>query len=115
MAVANPITGFPGWAHYGAAKAGVLGFMRSAAIEFARHNVTISAVLPGNIVTGSLDNIAEDYRRRMEQALPIDRLGEPNDIAYAMLFLASDETKYITGQTLVVDGGQTLPESVSAA
>lgn len=112
--ITGPITGFPGWAHYGATKAGVLGFMRSAAIEFARHNVTINAVLPGNIATGSLEDIGEEYRRRMEQAIPIGRLGEPTDIAYAMLFLASDEAKYITGQTLVVDGGQTLPESVSA-
>jgi 3-oxoacyl-[acyl-carrier protein] reductase len=112
--ITGPITGFPVWAHYGATKAGVLGFMRSAAIEFARHNVTINAVLPGNIMTGSLDSIGEDHPRRMEQAIPIGRLGEPNDIAYAMLFLVSDEAKYITGQTLVVDGGQTLPESVSA-
>jgi 3-oxoacyl-[acyl-carrier protein] reductase len=112
--ITGPITGFPGWAHYGATKAGVLGFMRSAAIEFARHNVTINAVLPGNIMTGSLDAIGEDYLRRMEQAIPIGRLGEPDDIAHAMLFLASDEAKYVTGQTLVVDGGQTLPESVSA-
>jgi 3-oxoacyl-[acyl-carrier protein] reductase len=88
--------------------------MRSAAIEFARHNATIKAVLPGNIMTGSLDAIGEDYLRRMEQAIPIGRLGEPDDIAHAMLFLASDEAKYVTGQTLVVDGGQTLPESVSA-
>ncbi|HKS30053.1 MAG TPA: 3-oxoacyl-ACP reductase FabG [Pyrinomonadaceae bacterium] len=113
--ITGPLTGYPGWAHYGATKAGVLGFMRSAAIEFARHNVTINAVLPGNIMTGSLDSIGEDYLRRMEQAIPIGRLGEPDDIARAMLFLASDEAKYITGQTLVVDGGQTLPESVSAA
>ena len=112
--ITGPVTGFPGWAHYGATKAGVLGFMRSAAIEFARHNVTINAVLPGNIMTGSLDAIGEDYLRRMEQAIPIGRLGEPDDIARAMLFLASDEAKYITGQTLVVDGGQTLPESISA-
>jgi 3-oxoacyl-[acyl-carrier protein] reductase len=112
--ITGPITGFPGWAHYGATKAGVLGFMRSAAIEFAPHNVTINAVLPGNIATGSLEDIGDDYRRRMEQAIPIGRLGEPNDIAFAMLFLASDDAKYITGQTLVVDGGQTLPESVSA-
>ena len=113
--ITGPLTGYPGWAHYGATKAGMLGFMRSAAIEFARHGVTINAVLPGNIMTGSLEDIGEDYVRRMEQAIPIGRLGEPQDIAWAMLFLASDEAKYITGQTLVVDGGQTLPESISAA
>ena len=62
----------------------------------------------------SHDSIGEDYLRRIEHAIPTGRIGEPDDIAYAMLFLASDEAKYITGQTLVVDGGQTLPESVSA-
>jgi NAD(P)-dependent dehydrogenase (short-subunit alcohol dehydrogenase family) len=62
----------------------------------------------------SLDSIDEDYLRRMEQAIPVGRLGEPDDIAHAMLFLASDEAKYIAGQTLVMDGRQTLPESVSA-
>lgn len=112
--ITGPITGYPGWAHYGASKAGMLGFMHSAAIEFARHNVTINAVMPGNIVTGSLESIGEDYRRRMERAIPMGRLGEPKDIASATLFLASDEASYITGQTLIVDGGQILPESVSA-
>ena len=62
----------------------------------------------------SLDSIGEDYLHRMEHAIPTGRLGEPDDIAYAMLYLASDEAKYITGQKLVVDGGLTLPESVSA-
>ena len=62
----------------------------------------------------SLDSIGEDYQRRMEQAIPVGRLGEPDDIDYAMLLLASGEAKHITGQTLVVDGVQTLPESVSA-
>ncbi|HEX8142322.1 MAG TPA: SDR family oxidoreductase [Pyrinomonadaceae bacterium] len=62
----------------------------------------------------SLDSIGEDYLRRMEQAIPVGRLGEPDDIAHAMLFLASDEAKFITGQKLVVDDGQALPESVSA-
>ncbi|HEX8650873.1 MAG TPA: SDR family oxidoreductase [Pyrinomonadaceae bacterium] len=62
----------------------------------------------------SLDSIGEDYLRRMEHAIPIGRLSEPDDIAHAMLILTSDEAKFITGQKLVVDGGQTLPESVSA-
>jgi NAD(P)-dependent dehydrogenase (short-subunit alcohol dehydrogenase family) len=62
----------------------------------------------------SHDSIGEGYLRRMEQAIPIGRLGEPDEIDHAMLFLASDEAKYITGQTPVAGGGQTLPESVSA-
>ena len=112
--ITGPVTGVPGWAHYGATKAGMLGFMRTAAIELARDNITINAVLPGNIMTEGLDGIGEDYRRRMESAIPMGKLGDPDDIAYAMLFLASHEAKYITGQTLIVDGGQTLPESIDA-
>jgi 3-oxoacyl-[acyl-carrier protein] reductase len=112
--ITGPITGYPGWAHYGATKAGMLGFMRTAAIEFAKDNITINAVMPGNIKTEGLDDIGEDYLRRMEQSIPMGKLGDPEDIAYAMLFLASHEAKYITGQTLVVDGGQTLPESMDA-
>ncbi len=112
--ITGPITGYPGWAHYGATKAGMLGFMRTAAIEFARYNITINAVMPGNIMTEGLDDIGEDYLRRMEQSIPMGKLGDPEDVAYAMLFLASHEAKYITGQTLVVDGGQILPESMDA-
>ena len=112
--ITGPITGYPGWAHYGATKAGMLGFMRTAAIEFAKDNITINAVMPGNVMTEGLDDIGEDYLRRMEQSIPLGKLGDPEDIAYAMLFLASHEAKYITGQTLIVDGGQTLLESIDA-
>lgn len=112
--ITGPVTGYPGWAHYGATKAGMLGFMRTAAIEFAKYKITINAVMPGNIMTEGLDDVGEDYLRTMEQAIPLGKLGDPEDIAYAMLFLASHEASYITGQTLVVDGGQTLPESIEA-
>ena len=112
--ITGPITGYPGWAHYGATKAGMLGFMRTAAIELARYNITINAIMPGNIMTEGLDDVGEEYLRRMEQSIPMARLGDPEDIGYAALFLASGEAKYITGQTLVVDGGQTLPESIDA-
>lgn len=109
--ITGPITGFPGWAHYGATKAGMLGFMHSAAIELAKHGITINAILPGNIATEGLGEIGEEYRRKMEAVIPFKRLGKPEDVAYAALFFASDEAGYITGQTLVVDGGQVLPES----
>ncbi|MBK1674852.1 3-oxoacyl-ACP reductase FabG [Ectothiorhodospira shaposhnikovii] len=112
--ITGPMTGFPGWAHYGASKAGMLGFMRSAALEYARDNVTINAVLPGNIRTEGLKDVGPEYLRRMEASIPMGYLGEPEDVAWAMLFLASEEARYITGQTLVVDGGQTLPESALA-
>jgi 3-oxoacyl-[acyl-carrier protein] reductase len=112
--ITGPITGFPGWAHYGATKAGMLGFLRTAALEFAPHGVTINAVLPGNIRTEGLADLGADYLRRMEQAIPVGKLGEPQDVGYAALFLASDEAGFITGQSLIVDGGQVLPESRDA-
>ena len=92
----------------------MLGFMRTAAIELARDDITINAVLPGNILTEGLDDVGEEYLSTMTRSIPMGRLGEVDDIGYAMLFLASHEAKYITGQTLVVDGGQTLPESIDA-
>lgn len=109
--ITGPITGFPGWAHYGSTKAGMLGFMRSAAIELAKYGITVNAILPGNIATEGLGEIGEEYRRKMEAMIPFKRLGRPEDVAYAALFFASEEANYITGQTLVVDGGQVLPES----
>jgi 3-oxoacyl-[acyl-carrier protein] reductase len=112
--ITGPVTGFPGWAHYGATKAGMLGFLRTAALEFAPHGVTINAVLPGNIRTEGLADLGADYLRRMEQAIPVGKLGEPEDVGYAALFLASDEARFITGQTVIVDGGQVLPESLDA-
>jgi 3-oxoacyl-[acyl-carrier protein] reductase len=110
--ITGPRTGNPGLAHYAATKAGINGFIRTAAIEFAKHGITINAVEPGNIMTpGMEDQLGAQYIRAQEQSIPMGKLGDPQDIAYAMLFLAGDEAKYITGQTIVVDGGQTLPES----
>lgn len=112
--ITGPITGFAGWAHYGASKAAQLGFMRSAALELAPHNITINAVLPGNILTEGLQDLGDDYINSMAASIPVKRLGSVDDIAFAALFLASKEAGFITGQTLVVDGGQTLPESLDA-
>jgi 3-oxoacyl-[acyl-carrier protein] reductase len=110
--ITGPITGFPGWAHYGASKAGQLGFMRTAAIELARHGITVNAVLPGNVVTEGLVDLGEEYIQEMTASVPLRRLGTVDEIGYAALFLATDEASYITGQTIVVDGGQVLPESL---
>ena len=112
--ITGPITGFAGWSHYGASKAGQLGFMRSAAIELAPWNITVNAVLPGNIVTEGLDGLGKDYFDAMEASIPMKRLGSVSDIANAALFFCSDEAGYVTGQTLVVDGGQVLPETLAA-
>jgi 3-oxoacyl-[acyl-carrier protein] reductase len=112
--ITGPITGFPGWSHYGATKAAQLGFLRTAAIELARHAITVNAVLPGNIETEGLAELGEEYRRQMEASIPLKRLGTVADIGNTALFLATDEAGYITGQTIVIDGGQILPESLKA-
>ena len=112
--ITGPITGFPGWSHYGASKAAQLGFMRTAAIELAPHRITVNAVLPGNILTEGLADLGDDYLAGMARAIPAGALGTPEDIGYAAAFLASDEAGYITGQAIVVDGGQVLPESPDA-
>lgn len=98
--------------HYAAAKAGVNGFMRSVALELAPKNITINAVEPGNIMTPGMEaNLGAEYIQNQERVIPMGKLGLPEDIAYAILFFASEEAKYITGQSIIVDGGQILPES----
>ena len=112
--ITGPVTGLPGWSHYGASKAGQLGFMRTAAIELAPHGITVNAVLPGNIATEGLADLGAEYEKTMAASIPMRRLGTVTDIANAALFFASDEAAYITGQSLVIDGGQILPESLAA-
>lgn len=112
--ITGPITGYPGWSHYGASKAGQLGFMRTAALELAPRGITVNAVLPGNIFTEGLLSNGPDYIAAMVAAIPLKRLGTVEDIANTALFLASEEAAFITGQTITVDGGQVLPESLDA-
>jgi 3-oxoacyl-[acyl-carrier protein] reductase len=112
--ITGPITGFPGWTHYGASKSGQLGFLKTAAIELAKYGITINAVMPGNIVTEGLEGLGADYLKTMAASIPLKRLGTVEDIGYGALFFASKEAAYITGQTIVVDGGQILPESLEA-
>ena len=112
--ITGPVTGFPGWAHYGASKSGQLGFLKTAAMELARYKTTINAVMPGNIYTEGLQDLGEDYLRTMAASIPLKRLGDVEDIGNAALFFASDEAGYVTGQQIVVDGGQILPESLEA-
>jgi 3-oxoacyl-[acyl-carrier protein] reductase len=112
--ITGPITGYPGWSHYGATKAAQLGFLRTAAIELAAKGITMNAVMPGNIATEGLDELGADYQESMVASIPQKRLGSVEDIGHAALFFATDEAGYITGQTIVVDGGQVLPESLLA-
>ncbi|RKF15310.1 3-oxoacyl-ACP reductase FabG [Roseovarius spongiae] len=112
--ITGPLTGYRGWTHYGASKAGQLGFLRSAAMELAPLDVTVNAVLPGNIITEGFEDNGPDYMAAMIASVPLRRLGTVDDIANTVLFLASDEAAYITGQQIVIDGGQTVPESLDA-
>jgi 3-oxoacyl-[acyl-carrier protein] reductase len=109
--ITGPRVTSPGHGHYSASKAGINGFIKSAALEFSGYNITVNGVEPGNIVTeGLLANRSEAFIRSMEETIPLGRLGTPRDVAQAALFLVSDEAAYITGTTILVDGGQTLPE-----
>ena len=112
--ITGPVTGYPGWTHYGASKSGQLGFMRTACLELAKYGITVNAVMPGNIMTEGMAGNGEAYIKSMEASVPLKRLGTPEDIGYAALYFASKEAAYVTGQTIVVDGGQILPESLEA-
>jgi 3-oxoacyl-[acyl-carrier protein] reductase len=112
--ITGPVTGYPGWSHYGASKAAQLGFMRSAALELAPRGITVNAVLPGNIATEGLASLGADYEAAMRASIPLGRLGTVAEIGATVVFLASEDAGFITGQTIIVDGGQTLPETPSA-
>ncbi len=110
--VTGPRVAYPGLAHYAASKAGVNGFIRAAALELAPSGITVNGVEPGMIRTPAMANLGDEaINHTIARAIPLGRLGEATDIAAAMLFLASGAANYITGQTIVVDGGATLPES----
>jgi 3-oxoacyl-[acyl-carrier protein] reductase len=102
--------GYPGLSAYSATKAGMLGFMRTAALELAPFGITINGVEPGSVRTEGLVKLGEEAIASMIKHIPIGSLGEPEDVAHTVLFLASDGARFITGQSVVVDGGQTLPE-----
>jgi 3-oxoacyl-[acyl-carrier protein] reductase len=109
--ITGPRVTSPGHGHYSASKAGINGFIKAAAIEFAAYGITVNGVEPGNVLTEGVRQLrSADFIRAMEESVPLGRLGTPRDIANAVLFLASDEASYITGTTIIVDGGQILPE-----
>lgn len=97
--------GNPGQSNYAASKAGILGFTRSIAREIASRGITVNAVAPGMIETDIWDGVPEEAKRRALEAIPVGRIGRPEDVAGAVAFLASDSADYITGQVVNVDGG----------
>jgi 3-oxoacyl-[acyl-carrier protein] reductase len=110
--ITGPRVSSPGHGHYSASKAGINGLIRAAAIELAPDGITVNGVEPGNILTeGMQAERSPAFIEGMERSVPLGRLGTPRDVAHAVLFLASDEAAYVTGTTIIVDGGQILPES----
>ena len=102
----------PGCAHYAATKAGINGFIKAAALELSRYAITVNGVEPGLVLTPGTENaMSKEKQRQWAKYVPLKRWGEPFEIAHAMLYLASAEAGYVTGQTLIVDGGALLPES----
>jgi 3-oxoacyl-[acyl-carrier protein] reductase len=99
------LAGNAGQANYAASKAGLIGLTKSLAREFAPRGVRVNAVAPGFIRTAMTDALTEEAQNQMKQAIPLARMGEPNDVADVVLFLASDLASYVTGQVINCDGG----------
>ncbi len=102
------VTGNPGQGNYTAAKAGMIGMIKSVAKEYARRGVTANCVAPGFIATPMTDKLNDKQREAILQMVPANRLGTPDDVAAAVVYLASDEAAYMTGQTLHVNGGMAM-------
>ncbi|WP_336990096.1 3-oxoacyl-[acyl-carrier-protein] reductase [Bacillus infantis] len=102
------VSGNPGQANYVAAKAGVIGLTKTSAKELATRGITVNAIAPGFISTDMTDKLNEEVKEQMLSGIPLGRLGEPSDIAKVALFLASEDSRYMTGQTLHVDGGMVM-------
>ena len=102
------VTGNPGQGNYAASKAGMIGMMKSVAAEYAKRNVTANCIAPGFIATPMTDKLNEKQREMILTRVPAGRLGTPADVAAAVVYLASDEAAYVTGQTIHVNGGMAM-------
>lgn len=106
--IAGAVVGFPNLAHYSASKAAVAGFTKSLALEIAQYGINVNAVAPGPIDVGTLP-VGSEMFQQVIKGIPLGRMGTPLDIANLVVFLASDQSSFITGQCIVSDGGYTLP------
>ncbi|MFP7494116.1 3-oxoacyl-[acyl-carrier-protein] reductase [Terribacillus saccharophilus] len=102
------VSGNPGQANYVAAKAGVIGLTKTAAKELAARNVLVNAVAPGFITTDMTDEMTDEQKQAMQSMIPLGKPGKPEDVARVVRFLASEDSNYMTGQTLHIDGGMVM-------
>ena len=102
------LTGNPGQANYAASKAGLIGLSKATAKELASRGITVNSIAPGYIATDMTDTMTDQTKETLNSQIPLGRIGSPDDIAAAALFLVSDEAGYITGQTITVDGGMVM-------
>lgn len=99
------ITGMPRQTNYAASKAGIIGFTKALAREVAPYNIRVNAVAPGFIETDMVKNLKEEYKAQVIQQIPASRFGRPEEVAKVVRYMVSDEARYVTGQTFVIDGG----------
>ncbi len=105
--IAGTTVGYEQLVHYSASKAGIGGFTKALAMEMAKYKINVNAISPGAIKTHGTSGVTKEQEEQVKMIIPLNRWGEPKDIANAVLFLASDKSSFITGQNIVVDGGQT--------
>ncbi|MGB9853751.1 MAG: SDR family NAD(P)-dependent oxidoreductase [Candidatus Bathyarchaeales archaeon] len=106
--VAGSVIGYQNLVHYSTSKAGMLGFTKAAALELAQYGIRVNAIAPGAIETPGTKALGEGLLKQIEQTIPLKRIGQPKDVANLVAFLASDDSSYITGQLIIVDGGLTI-------
>ena len=102
------VTGNPGQTNYAASKAGMIGYSKSLAYEVGSRGITVNCVAPGYIATAMTDDLSDDVKAGMLTKIPAGRMGNPEEIAAGVVYLASDEAQYVTGQTLHINGGMAM-------
>ncbi len=105
--------GWPGQANYSASKGGVVSLSRTLALEMAKHKITVNCIAPGIIRTPLFDQLPEETQKNLLALQPVGRMGKPDDIAYGVMFFASDDSSYVTGQTIFICGGKSIYSSLS--
>jgi len=106
--IAGAVVGFSKLAHYSASKAGIIGFTKAAALELAQYGIRMNAIAPGAIKTPGTEALGEETLKQIEQTVPLKRIGQPQDVADLVVFLASEASSYITGQLIIADGGYVI-------